>query len=145
MNNLSTLLTGFLKLRLTKGSGLRILSVIALSFGTTLGVIYTNYNNYWWGTIYRTQTVDFNILSNLLPTKISILLSKANSSKDAINILQQSLDSNYGLFGIIVTDCKVVDRYCSTQKILYASQAKVEKTQNGKQKLIPQNDYITWA
>ncbi len=146
MSQFSGLLTGFLKSRLTKGSGFRALGVFALSLGTTFGVIYANYYSYWEGTIYRTQTVDFNILSNLLPTKISILLSKTTSSKDAVNSLQQSLDSNYGLFGIIITDCIISERYCPTQRILYASQSRVEETQNGKQRLIPQNGYAkVWA
>jgi hypothetical protein len=141
INKFGSLLTSFLKSRSTKGTGVRTLSVFTLSLGTTLCVIYTNYYNYWEGTIYRTQTVDFNILSNLLPTKISILLSKINLSNDSENSLQKTLDSNYGLFGIIVTDCKVAGRYCPNQKIIYASQSKVDGTQNARQRLIPQNDY----
>jgi hypothetical protein len=123
------------------GSGFRAIGVFTLSLGTTLGVIYTNYYNYWEGTIYRTQTVDFNILSNLLPTKLSILLSKAISSKSDTSDLQQAIDSNYGLFGIIVTDCTVVDVSCPKQKILFASQSTIKNGEDGQQKVIPRNDY----
>ncbi len=134
---------GFLRSRLTRGSGLRAIGVFALSLGTTLGVIYTNYYNYWEGTIRRTQTVDFNILSNFLSTKISILLPKTILLKDdnAATDLQQAIDSNYGLFGIVVTDCRITDSSCPNQNILFASQSTVEKTEDGKQKVIPKNDY----
>ena len=146
MKNSSPLLFGFLKSRLTLGSTLRAFGVIVLSLGTTLSVVYTNYYNYWEGTIYRTQTVDFNILSNLLPTKISILLPKASLSKEDADNLQQAIDSNYGLFGIVITDCKYSTLSCPNQKVLFASQSKIEETKNGGQRLVPLNDYAKiWA
>jgi hypothetical protein len=96
MKRLYSSLIEFLKPKIRPGSILRGTGVFAFSIGTATGVIYTNYLGYWKGTIYRTQTVDFNILANLLPEKVSIqLLSKDTKG------LQKTLDSNYGLFGIL--------------------------------------------
>jgi mRNA-degrading endonuclease RelE of RelBE toxin-antitoxin system len=124
----------------SRGSGLRGLSVLALSLGTALGVIYTGHKSYWEGTIHRTQTVDFNILSNLLSTKLSLLLPRSLSSKSDRSDIQQAIDSNYGLFGIIVTNCSVENVLCPNQKILFASQSTVKEEGNGRQKIIPKNE-----
>lgn len=37
--------------------------------------------------------------------------------------MQQTLDSNYELFGLVVTDCKIKERYCPQQKIQYLSKS----------------------
>ncbi|NJK34196.1 MAG: hypothetical protein HC919_04155 [Oscillatoriales cyanobacterium SM2_2_1] len=68
---------GFVRSGLTLGTGLRFLIVSLASSATALGILYANYYNYWEVTIHRTQTIDFNILANLLPTKISLLLPQA--------------------------------------------------------------------
>ncbi len=130
----------FLGLKTKSGSILRGMSVIIFSLGTATGIIYTNYIGYWKGTIYRTQTVDFNISANLLPEKISRQLV----NKD-IKELQKSLDSNYGLFGIIVTNCKSIKISCPDQKIIYASKAKIEKSHGYKRQLASNENYTsTW-
>ncbi len=120
------------------------IAFIGLQFGATslfsmlLAIIImdTNYKDYWDTTIYRTQTVDFNILANLLPTKLSIQLSQ-NDKKG----IQETLDSNFGLFGIVVTDCKSDQKECLEQKILFASRARVESMSDGKQRLISEREY----
>jgi hypothetical protein len=146
MKKSKNILAGFLRTRLTKGSSLRALSFLTLSLGTSLSVIYVNHYNYWKGTIYRTQTVDFNILSNLLPSKLSVFLSKKNLSTDDIIGIKQILDSNYGLFGIIVTNCKSEDLHCPNQKILYASKTMIKESKGANQKLIPENSYAkVWS
>jgi hypothetical protein len=121
----------FVKSLIIRGFG-----AFALSAGTGLGIIYCSYQNYWSVTIARTQTVDFNILSNILPARISSNLL----SKNYLD-LQKSLDANYGLFGIIVTDCKTTVAICPNQKIIYASSAKVVSLSNGTQKLIARSKY----
>ncbi len=126
----------FSKLPVTRGSGLRFVTTLVSSAVITTGVIYTNYYNYWKGTIYRVQTVDFNILANLLPSKLSIQLAKGDTKG-----IQQTIDSNYGLFGIVITDCQNVERSCPGQKILYASKSRVSDLSNGRQQLFPQNGY----
>ncbi len=93
-------LIGFLTTRLRKEPLIRAGIVSVLSVSTACGVVWLNRYNYFAGTLYRTQTVDFNILSNLLPPRLSTYLSKVPLSIDDINGLQQTLDSNYGLFGI---------------------------------------------
>jgi predicted RNA binding protein YcfA (HicA-like mRNA interferase family) len=88
------------------------------SFG--LGTLrnWEHYNNYWHGTIFRVQTVDFNMLSHTLPVKLSYTLLQGN-----IGELQRTLDSNYGLFGLIVTDCKISTKDCLSEQILYQSKS----------------------
>lgn len=120
------------------------IAFLGLQFGATslfsilLAIIImdANYKDYWDITIYRTQTVDFNILANLLPTKLSMQLSR-NDTKG----IQETLDSNFGLFGIVVTDCKSDRKDCPGEKILFASKAKVESTPDGKQRLISDREY----
>ncbi|WP_237766242.1 hypothetical protein [Arthrospira platensis] len=51
---------------------LSIISVISLVMATINN--YGNHKNYWERTIFATQTVDFNILSHTLPTKLSLAL-----------------------------------------------------------------------
>jgi signal transduction histidine kinase len=79
-----------------------------------LGCFSTYYA--YWHTINTVQTVDFNILSHTLPPKLSSLLIQKSDEE-----LRQTIHSNYGLFGIVVTDCNVDTQYCPNQKILYYS------------------------
>jgi hypothetical protein len=96
----------------------RFTLLATFSFG--LGTLrnWEHYNNYWHGTIFRVQTVDFNILSHTLPVKLSYTLLQGN-----IGELQRTLDSNYGLFGLIVTDCKMASKDCLSEQILYQSKS----------------------
>lgn len=75
--------------------------VIALGLGVGIGTqqIYERHKTYWHQTIYRVQTVDFNLLAHTLPTKLSYALIKNQPEE-----LQRTLDSNYSLFGLVVTD-----------------------------------------
>jgi hypothetical protein len=131
----------FKKHPLGKSSVIRGIAAILLSAGTGIGVVYLNYHSYWKVTIYRTQTVDFNMLANLLPSKVSTHLLK-NDSKG----LQEVLDTNYGLFGTIVTNCKSLTVDCPEQKIIYGSKIKIEQISDTKQRLVPQGKYAhVWA
>jgi hypothetical protein len=55
-----------------------ILGRFAVVMSTAMGLAtvanYNHHKNYWEGTIYRIQTVDFNILAHTLPTKLSYAL-----------------------------------------------------------------------
>jgi predicted nucleic acid-binding Zn-ribbon protein len=76
---------------------LSLTGIVTFSIGAL--TIFDRYNNYWDKTIFRVQTVDFNILSHTLPTKLSYTIIQNQSEE-----LQRTLDSNYSLFGLIVTD-----------------------------------------
>lgn len=86
-----------------RGKVLKVLARLAttgiISFGIGGAVTFDRYNNYWNQTIFRVQTVDFNILSHTLPTKLSYAIIKNEPEE-----VQRTLDSNYSLFGLIVTD-----------------------------------------
>ncbi|ODH02116.1 hypothetical protein A4S05_25735 [Nostoc sp. KVJ20] len=88
-----------------RGAILKVLARLAttgiISFGIGGAVTFDRYNNYWNQTIFRVQTVDFNILSYTLPTKLSYAIIKNEPEE-----LQRTLDSNYSLFGLIVTDSR---------------------------------------
>jgi hypothetical protein len=87
-----------------------------------------NHNSYF-ETIRRTQTVDFNMLANTLPTKLSLAL--ANNEKEEV---QNTLNSNYGLFGLVVTDCPSSLRSCSDENIIAKSQPEMA---GWKEKILP--------
>ncbi|GFE71029.1 hypothetical protein [Chroococcus sp. FPU101] len=89
---------------------------------------WLNYRSYWNGTIRRVQTVDFNLLSHTLPTRLSYLL--LNQEREEI---QQTLNSNYGFFGIVITDCPVAELDCPNQEIIYKTDSRrdwVQKLEN---------------
>jgi predicted RNA binding protein YcfA (HicA-like mRNA interferase family)/chromosome segregation ATPase len=100
---------------------LTLIATFSLGLGTLKN--WGNYNSYWHGTIFRVQTVDFNILSHTLPGKLSYTLLQGN-----IGELQRTLDSNYGLFGLIVTDCKMAAKDCLSEQILYQSKSSYKWT-----------------
>ena len=95
----------------------RFLGFLILGFSAgVIGNIFS-YQNYWKGTMYSVQTVDFNMLSHTLPFKLSTLIINGNKQE-----IQKTINSNFALFGIVVTDCKRIEPDCSDQKILYVSQ-----------------------
>ncbi|MEB3146535.1 MAG: hypothetical protein VKL02_10410 [Cylindrospermopsis raciborskii 1523720] len=76
------------------------LGIITSVFTGIGSIIASNIHNYYWNkTIFQVQTVDFNILSHTLPTKLSYVMIKQNQEE-----IQRTLDSNYSLFGLILTD-----------------------------------------
>ncbi len=113
-----------------RGAILKVLARLAttgiISFGIGGAVTFDRYNNYWNQTIFRVQTVDFNILSHTLPTKLSYAIIKNKPEE-----VQRTLDSNYSLFGLIVTDS-------SGQKIISYSGKDSGKSQRWQVALDPQ-------
>jgi len=55
--------------------------------------------DYWYGTIYHVETVDFNLLHHTLPNTLSQLIIA-----DRDDLIEKVLDSNYGMFGLVITD-----------------------------------------
>jgi len=84
----------------------------------SVGLNAINYDRYWNKTIRGVQTVDFNILSHTLPTKLSELLIQQNTAE-----IDRTINSNHGLFGIVVTDCIQETTDCPGQTILYMSES----------------------
>ncbi len=77
---------------------------------------YLNYQAYWNQTLYSVQTIDFNMLMHSLPTKLSIALKNGDTEE-----IQRTIDSNLNKFGLVLTDCKSIEKNCEGQKILYMS------------------------
>jgi signal transduction histidine kinase len=98
---------------------LRLLLSLVLTSCIALILNYISYDNYYGRTIFRTQTVDFNILAHTLPFKLSTDLVN-NDLED----IKQTMDSNYGLFGLLLTDCKIADEVCGTQKAIHIATGK---------------------
>lgn len=112
-NNSASPLKQFWKHIFQKQTFFRIFVTLVTTALIAIIYAYKNYENYWFVTIFRTQTVDFNILANQLPTKLSLALVRNNLQE-----VHQTLDSNYGLFGLVVTDCKLKTVNCEDQKIV---------------------------
>lgn len=60
---------------------------------------HIHYESYWNGTIARVQTTDFNMLHHTLPTTLACQILEGRD-----DLVQKTLDSSYGLFGLVVTD-----------------------------------------
>lgn len=96
------------------------------AFGVATVANWINHKSYWEGTIVRVQTTDFNILSHMLPTKLSYAMQKGNRAE-----IQSTINSNYGLFGLVVTNCTATTLECPNQQIFYIT----ESTRSWRQQL----------
>ncbi|PZO45769.1 MAG: hypothetical protein DCF15_21260 [Phormidesmis priestleyi] len=106
-------------LQATVSSFGRLLLIGSAAFGIASYANFGHHKSYWNGTIERVQTVDFNMLSHMLPTKLSQALIAGDTQE-----IQRTLDSNYGLFGLVVTDCTSSQSDCS-QNVQYMSDSKL--------------------
>ena len=97
-----------------------VLPAIATYYWTS-----SNHYNYWDQTIFAVQTIDFKILANTLPTKLSALIVQNDAEE-----IQRTLQSNTGRFGIVVTDCKIADKECPDQTVLYRTQSRSSWSRN---------------
>lgn len=114
--------------QLNRSRIIRWVGVSSLTLGIATGLFllgFARYHKYWKGTIERVQTVDFNILSHLLPYKLSSAMLKQDERE-----IQKIINSNYGLFGIVVTDCQGEDKECLKQQIVYSTRSKRDWKQN---------------
>jgi Putative DNA-binding domain len=94
------------------GTTIRLVTAVVPSL--ICGFLYHNY--YYDKSLYNVQTVDFNTLQSVLPAELSLALIRKESQS-----IQDALDSNFSLYGLVVTDCKYIDLHCPNQKILYYS------------------------
>lgn len=110
------------------------MSVVVVAASTSQN--YVNYRGYWHGTIRRVQTVDFNILSHTLPNKLSQALAIGDKEE-----IQRTINSNFGLFGIVVTDCRVPEKTCSGEKILYITDSNLTWRKQLTSNVLANSDY----
>lgn len=118
------------KRRIIINSLSRLCLITAAAFGMATASNYGNYQSYWNGTIFAVQSLDFNILAHTLPTKLSYSLLQGE-----VEELQRTLNSNNGLFGLVITDCQRSEKDCPSQKILYSSNS----SRRWKKQLNPKN------
>lgn len=89
--------------------------VILLAVGTWVILCHAHYKSYWYGTIYRVQTTDFNLLHHALPQTLSRMIIEGRS-----DLVQKTLDSTFGLFGLVITDPSGETILWKTNKIYHA-------------------------
>jgi hypothetical protein len=102
------------KLLLTTKKRILVPFVIIGALVLWLYLCHANYESYWNGTIYRVQTTDFNVLHHTLPPTISQLII---ANRD--DVIQNVLDSTYGLFGIVITDPTGMSILYQTNKVYH--------------------------
>ncbi len=101
-------------MRLT--STLRLLAIGSVSLACATVLNWVNYRAYWHGTVLRAETVNFNILAHTLPNRLSEALIRQDFAD-----IDRVINSHYGLFSIVVTDCQTADKSCPNQQILAQS------------------------
>ncbi|MBK7838844.1 MAG: hypothetical protein IPJ49_14425 [Candidatus Obscuribacter sp.] len=74
-------------------------AIVLSGIGVWLSICHVHYQSYWLGTIYRVQTADFNMLHHTMPAVLSDMILA-----DRDDLVQRTLDSTYGLFGLVITD-----------------------------------------
>jgi hypothetical protein len=89
-------------------------AVAAIGFVVWLGLCHAYYESYWGGTIRRVQTVDFNMLHHMMPATLSYWVLTGQDAS-----IQSLLDSNYGIFGMVVTDPKGKRIIYKTDKVYH--------------------------
>lgn len=89
--------------------------VIVLAIGTWVILCHAHYKSYWYGTIYRVQTTDFNLLHHALPQTLSRMIIEGRS-----DLVQKTLDSTFGLFGLVITDPSGETILWKTNKVYHA-------------------------
>lgn len=75
---------------------------------------HIHYESYWNGTIARVQTTDFNMLHHTLPTALACQILEGRD-----DLVQKTLDSSYGLFGLVVTDPEGENILYRTDKVYH--------------------------
>jgi hypothetical protein len=85
--------------------------VFCCALSLWLFLCHTHYESYWNGTIRKVQTTDFNILHHTMPVTLSALILAGRD-----DLVQQALDSSYGLFGLVLTDASGDNIVYKTEK-----------------------------
>jgi len=79
-----------------------------------LALCSIHYQSYWLGTIAKVQTTDFNLLHHTLPITLSAMIQEGRD-----DLIQKTLDSNYGLFGLVLTDPSGENVLYKTNKVYH--------------------------
>ena len=95
---------------------LRLIIILLLAIVIAKPINREYYDNYYSKALLKIHTTDLNFLSDQLRTKLSYFLLM----NDIVS-LQNVLDSNFGLFGFVITDCTTRSNECQDQQILYSS------------------------
>ncbi|CAN5270590.1 hypothetical protein BH11CYA1_BH11CYA1_29090 [soil metagenome] len=90
------------------------------------------------GTINKVQTTDFNLLHHTLPATLSAMIQEGRD-----DLIQKTLDSSYGLFGLVVTDPSGENVLYRTNKIYHRQSWQKNATAEGLAKSNEPYDLIT--
>jgi hypothetical protein len=103
-----------------------------------LALCSIHYQSYWLGTIAKVQTTDFNLLHHTLPPTLSAMIQEGRD-----DLIQKTLDSSYGLFGLVVTDPSGENVLYKTNKIYHRQSWQKNATAEGLAKSNEPYDLIT--
>lgn len=103
-----------------------------------LALCSIHYQSYWLGTIAKVQTTDFNLLHHTLPVTLSAMIQEGRD-----DLIQKTLDSSYGLFGLVVTDPSGDNVLYKTNKIYHRQSWQKNATAEGLAKSNEPYDLIT--
>ncbi|MCT0217844.1 hypothetical protein KQ304_02350 [Synechococcus sp. CS-1329] len=112
------------------------LLIASLGLGVSVLLNYFNYRSYWKSTIYNTQTIDFNLLANVLPDAIKEPLQSDNQAQ-----LSQLLNSHYNVFGILVSRC-IDSTGCNAERFVAVSGFQIND--NGKTIQLIKNEPVNF-
>ncbi len=73
-----------------------------------------SYYHYWYVTIKSVQETQLQIISETVPTKLSLLFINQQE-----NQIQKLLNSTDGYIGLVITDCQKKEDNCPEEKITY--------------------------
>lgn len=98
------------------GSAARFLLILTVSMVVATLSNYDTYKDFYSKRLVKVHTANLSTLASEMTIKLNFLLAQEDSQG-----IQSVLDASFGLFGFIVTDCRVERRLCPEQKILYTS------------------------
>ncbi|NJD91658.1 MAG: hypothetical protein FIA91_09115, partial [Geobacter sp.] len=94
----------------------RLFFLLVFSLFVATQLNHDTYNDFYSKRLFRLHTADLATLATQMTTKLSFFLDQGSAEG-----VQNVLDASFGLFGFVITDCKVVDRECQGEKILFTS------------------------
>lgn len=97
-------------------SAARFFAIFAVSMLSATFINYDTYKDFYSKRLFKLHTSDLAALANHMTVKLNFFLSQGN--RDGV---QDVLDANFGLFGFIVTDCRLETKICPGQKIIFTS------------------------
>lgn len=92
-----------------------------------VGICYLSFESYK-ESMRRVLNIETNIIFETMPYKISQLMINQEYDK-----VQEVIDSNKGVFLIVITDCKTLDNVCDNQKIVVTQQIVTNQRDNIKE------------